>query len=343
MQPETGSGKWTLARLAVEAGVSKSTVSRALSDHPEVNGATRGRIRALAEAVGYRVDAKARALALRKTQTVGVVIPRTARFIFANPYFSQLIQGVGDILDESGYHLLLNTNPEPLTFLGLIRERRVDGLLLTASAMSGAALEAIGREAAAGFPIVLINQPARRVQCASVGVDNAEGIQQAIAYLLGKGHRRIGFIASPAQTVHGRERLRAFAEAMAAAGLGDGGEQPVGGDDTEHGGEHAAAQLLAAELRPSALLCSNDLMAIGALRAARRLGLAVPGDVAVVGFDDIQLAALVQPALTTVRQPIARAGRVAAKLLIERLGEQPAPWGNDRIQLQTELVVRESA
>ncbi len=341
MRGATGSDQPTLADLARQAGVSKATVSRALSGSPEVSEATRQRIRALAWRTGYRIDARARALATRRTQTIGLVIPRTARFIFANPYFSQLIEGIGEVVDAAGYHILLSTSTDPLAFRALFLERRVDGLLMTASAVPVEALDAVA-ECAEHCPLVLINQPFRRIPCMSVAVDNVMGIEQVVQHLVQRGHHRIAFIASPDMTVHGRERRRAFIDATAsyASQVEVVGLQT--GDDTESGGTVALGQLLEHDPTFDALVCSNDLMAIGAMQELMRHGRNVPKDVAVVGFDDIRLASLVRPALTTVRQPVDRAGRVAAQLLLQQLERPDASLRHDQVQLATELVVRDS-
>lgn len=274
---------------------------------------------------------------------MGLVIPRTARFIFGNPYFSELIQGIGEVVDNRGYHLVLSTSPDKGVYMRLFKEHRVDGLLLLGSSISERDFDEINAMLDQNFPVVLINRRSRKLRCPAVVTDDEDGVYRAIEHLVNLGHRRIATIAGPAESIHGGLRLAAYRKALSEHDITCDERLVVQGDDTEEGGYRATGELLARGAAFSAIFAANDLMAIGAMSCLTDSGLEVPKDVSVVGFDDIHLASLVRPSLTTVRQPIGDVGRNAARILLDILDGVEGALRSGEIRLPTELVERKSS
>ncbi len=331
------SGRHTITDVARAAGVHPSTVSRALhrADLP-LRPETRRRVLAAVERLGYRPSALARSLRLRRTLTLGMLVPD-----ITNPFFPPVIKGAEDAAQARGYNLILcNTEDLPereATYLAVLRERQVDGLLIASSRMSDRVITALRRD---GFPFVLVNRSARGAELA-VTVDNRAGAGAAIAHLASLGHRRIGHLAGPQMTTTGVERAAGVRAALRRHGLAaEPGLWVESEAYSEEAGYRAARWLLVREDPPTAIFGANDLIALGALRAAREAGLRVPQDVSLVGFNDIPQAELLEPALTTVRVPQYEMGEAAARMLIARL--EGGAIAERRIVLEVVLVVRAS-
>lgn len=328
----------TLKDVAQAAGTSVMTASRAINGAGYVSEETRRRVLEAAQMLGYRPNGMARGLVTRRSQAVGVIISD-----ITNPFFPQVIRGIEDALRAQRYHVVLaDTDGDPVQdarALGLLLERQVDGLILCASRAPD---EELRQVAASGVPVVVINRIVDDPRIAAVLVDARTAALDAVRHLVALGHRRIACITGPRASWSSRERLEGYRQALAEAGLQ---EDPVltreATPATMAGGARAMHELLARQPRPTAVFAFDDLIAIGALQAAADHGLHVPRDLAVVGFDDIELAAFIRPALTTVRQPKYQMGREAAELMLQMLGPQP-PRGPVRRILPGELVVRES-
>jgi LacI family transcriptional regulator len=327
----------TMSDVAREAGVSRMTVSRVVNDKGEISAATRQRILGVIERLGYRPSGIARGLATQRTRTLGLVVPD-----IANPFFSQVARGAENEAYAHGYSVFLcNTNEDArreLSVLQLLEEKRVDGVVLCSSRLDPAEL----RPALAHHPaVVLVNMQMDGSQIGTVMVDDESGGRKATQHLLQTGHEAIGFLAGPPKSQSGRKRDQGYRAALAAAGL------PYNSNWVRHcapvvqGGLQTARQLLNDQPELSALFCYNDLVAIGALQACNELGRRVPADLAVVGYDDISLAALVTPALTTCRVPRHELGDHSMKLLLNHINGCIDEC--EEILLQPELVVRASA
>jgi LacI family transcriptional regulator len=328
----------SIADVAREAGVSRQTVSRALNNKGEISDATLRRVLAVIDRLDYRPSTIARGLATRHTRTIGLIVPD-----IANAFFADISRGADDLAHPAGYSLLLrNTAEDPereAELLGSLEQRAVDGVLLCSSRLSDECLaELVSRHEA----VVLINRTLPGVS--SVCVDDFRGAALRVAHLLRSGRHRIGVLTGTRMSHSGRERERGYRESLAEAGL------PVDSaliarcavPDIE-GGYAAACRLLEAQPDIDGLICYNDLAATGALRACAELGRRVPDDVAVTGADDILLACLVTPALTTVRADRQAIGAAAARLLLGQLNDSADGRSCQSLVIEPELVIRASA
>ena len=332
----------TIADVARRAGVSTATVSRVLSGLGGARPATRARIETAARDLGYRPSAIARSLKLRTTKTFGLIITN-----IENPYFPQLVRAVEDAARLDGYALLLcNAADDPgreSFYLDLLVDRRTDGVIIAASSL-GERHRAWLREAR--IPIVLVNALARGVRLPSVTSDNRNGGFVAAAHLLDLGHRRLGVLTAGRRNADAPLRQVGVRDAMSRAGLDPDALAMVVGDPGVVGGETAMSEMLDRHPGVTAIIAYNDLMAIGALRTVRARGGQVPRDVSVIGFDDVDVAAYVEPPLTTISQSTAELGRLAVRLLIDRVrddlaGGEPATAAV-RIVVPVRLHVRGS-
>jgi LacI family transcriptional regulator len=316
--------------------VHPSTVSRALhrADLP-LRPETRRKVLAAVERLEYRPSAIARGLRLRRTNTLGMLVPD-----ITNPFFPPVIRGAEEAARERGYELVLcNTDDAPereTASLRLLRERQADGVLIATSRMADATLSAVRRE---HFPFVLLNRGSRVPADLSVEVDNERAAESVIAHLAILGHRRIAHIAGPRSTTTGAERAGGYREAMKARGLPLEAALLAEADAyAEASGYAAATRLLRAA--PTAIFAANDLLVLGALRAAREAHLRVPQDLSLVGINDIPLVGLIEPPLTTVRVPQREMGEIAARMLIAVLENEPIV--RHHVLLGTTLIVRGS-
>jgi LacI family transcriptional regulator len=315
----------TIARVAQEAGVGVGTVSRVLNGSSSVSEATRRRVLSVIEQLGYAPNAAARALSTGRTSTIGVVAP-----FFTQPSVVERLHGVSRVISASGYQMVL-FDVERTTPLGeLTAGGRLDGLLCVSLRPSDAELE---RFAAAGRPVALIDCEHPRVP--GVSIDDMAGGRMAAEHLLELGHRRIAYVGDDERTPFGftsSARRRAGAEAA----LADAGVKLIVRRGP-HGREHArtlAAALLAGQNSPTAIFAGSDSQALGVLEAAEASGVEVPGEVSVIGFDDIEVARYV--GLTTVAQPLEESGVRGARSLLKAL--EGAPPAAQRLELR--LVVR---
>jgi LacI family transcriptional regulator len=257
-----------------------------------------------------------------------------------NPFFPPIIRGAEEAARERGYELVLcNTDDVPereRASLRLLRERQADGLLIATSRMAAATLASVRRER---FPFVLVNRGSRVAEDLVVEVDNARASADIVAHLVGLGHTRIAHIAGPLSTTTGAERAAGYRDALRAHGLaGDAALIAEAAAYSETAGYAAGKRLGRAS--PTAIFAANDLLALGALRAAREAGLRVPQDLSLVGINDIPLVGLIDPPLTTVRVPQREMGEIATRMLIAVLENEPL--ARHHVLLETTLVVRGS-
>ena len=330
-------GRVTISDVAREAGVSLMTVSRVINDKGEISPATRSHVLDVIERLGYRPSRIAQGLATQRTGTLGLIVPD-----IANPFFSDIARGAEDRARAAGYHILVcNADESPkreLSVLQSLEEKRVDGLVLCSSRLpDDALLTALAYHPA----VVLINRRLEGAQVGTVVLDDEAGARTATQHLLQSGHRAVGFLAGPLASYSSRQRSKGYQAALAAAGVPYDPDWVRACSYDVQGGRDSARALLTDHPELTALFCYNDLVAIGALRASAGLGRRVPDDLAIVGFDDIPLAALVTPALTTCRIPRHDLGSQAMSLLLDRI--EGCPDGCQEIVLHPELIVRASA
>jgi LacI family transcriptional regulator len=313
----------TIGDVARRAGVSTATVSRVLAGLPGARPDTRDRVFGAARELGYRPSGVARSLKLRTTRTLGLIITD-----IENPFFPQLVRAVEDVAREHGFALLLcNATEDPdreASYLDLLVDRRVDGVVI---AVSG--LDARHREwlAQPPLPVVLVNTVAPGMPHPSITSDNVDGGRQAAAHLLDLGHRRIGVLTAGPRNAAAPDRLDGVRRGLVDGGLDPDSVTVVVGEPGVGGGEAAFCRLTEEAPDTTAVVAYNDLMAIGAMRAIRASGRSVPGDISVVGFDDIAIAAYTDPPLTTIRQAIGDLGRWAVDRLVERIAGAAATDG----------------
>jgi LacI family transcriptional regulator len=329
--------------VAELAGVSRTTVSFVLNDVPNVQipEDTRQRVWEAARQLGYYPDASARSLARQRSGNIGVLLCRSADRVFGDVFLMEVLLGIHDTIHSRGYHILLDavgdiTTPE--AYIGLVRSRHVDGLIVSGPRIDDSQLRDLETES---FPVVLLGQLPDSNLC-QVDVDHQRAVRTSVDYLLYRGHRRIAFIGQGAPIyIATQARLRGYAEALAAAGL-PFDEALVGhGDFSRVSGYHAMQSLLLLEERPTAVFVGSDTVAFGALAAVRDAGMRVPDDMAIVGFDDVPVASDVTPPLTTVHLPAQLLGRTAAEILMKLIGGEEV--SRRSILLDTHLVIRQSA
>jgi LacI family transcriptional regulator len=327
----------TIKDVARAAGVSQATSARALGGYGYVSPSTRRQIEKTAKRLGYRRHDVARALASNTTHTVGLVVGD-----IENPFFATAARGLADFLEPEGYTIFLANSDEDLDreqrLVEALWARRVDGLVLAPSVRTKSPhLEELVK---ADRALVLFDRPVRGLAVDVVLVDNKQGAKRAVDHLLQLGHRRIGLVSDSPEIASSAERIAGYRAALSASGI-EVDEQLVSiGGSTQAEAYDAARKLWEQGRPPSAVFTANNFMTIGTLLALRDLGLRIPADVALVGFDDLDWTTLIDPPLSVVRQPVDRIGRVAGERLLARLrGDRSRP---KRVRLPTELVIRKS-
>ncbi len=327
----------TIDEIARLARVSPATVSKVLNNRPYVSTATRARVERVIAETGFVPSQWARLLSQRRSFILGLLIPYTSDQLFADPHLLEVMRGIEASANRHEYNLLLSTARAPVEAASaatrLLRSDVIDGAVVVETLDLQAFAETLGDHPA---PWVVIGY-APRGAVPAVHADDYGGALAAARHLVERGHRRIGVVSSSPRPYALEERLRGVREALGEAGLRLDEALVATGDFSTASGEAGGHALLAVAEPPTAIFALNDRMAIGVVRAAGARGLAVPADLSVVGFDDIALATLLTPPLTTVRQPGYRLGEAAADALFTLMGgEQPGPTPI----IPTELIVR---
>lgn len=324
--------------------MSRGTVSKVLSNNQgaQIARATRERIKKAAAEMGYHPSAVARGLAGKRMNTLGIVVAKENSFVATSPYFAAVLDGILGIAMRERQDTMLFTGHlwcEAEHHLPVFYDGRCDGLLLISPSVNGDSIPALLE---AGIPFVLVNEHSSDPRVTTVGVDNVAAARDLTAYLLERGHRRIALLSGFPSEGNVADRREGYRRALEALGIGYDASLVVPGTYLEESGYERAQALmrLPKRQRPSALFCGSDQIALGVLRALEELGIRVPGDVSVTGFDDIPAAATSRPALTTVRQPMRRLGERSAELLLAHISGQIA--GGRKEVLPTELIVRGS-
>jgi LacI family transcriptional regulator len=326
----------TIIDVARESGVSYSTVSRALTGYEFVKPSTRDKVLRAAEKLGYVPNQQARSLAGGRSNLIGVLVPN-----LTNGYITEIIRGIDEELQKSGYNLILYTTHrhegKESSYVATISNGGADGLLLVVPMISNSYLDAMRQQ---NFAYVLIDQADESEKSAMINATNRQGAYDATAYLIGLGHRRIGFVTGLPGLNSASERLEGYKAALKNHGIRLNQELIAAGNFLHHGGYLAAQKLLSLAAPPTAVFAGNDLSAFGVMEAVRERGLLIPDDISIIGFDDIPQASITYPKLSTVRQPLEQMGSVAVQMLLEHL-ENPAR-GMGQVTLATQLVIRDS-
>lgn len=323
----------TLSEIAKIAGVSTMTASRALNNQPGVSEEKRAEILRIADDIGYTVNRIAQRLSGGQSRVIGVIAQ------LHSLYTGDLVLGIGSALRSSKYEMLVyslsDTDSQPPEAIIALLRQFVDGIIVILPFQA----DYLSSLSEADLPIVTIDE-GPLVNFPKIAADNYQGARLAIQHLAGLGHRRIGFISGNNRLQSAQDRERAFRDMQAQLGLDEDLDLVVAGNFMQQGGFRAAKQLLELAHPPTAIFAANDISAVGALSAIKDEGLDVPGDMSLVGFDDVAVAHQVYPPLTTVKQPTAQMARAAVNTIVAMIaGIEPA---SPIITLPTELIVRES-
>jgi len=326
----------TIYEIASKVGVSTATVSRALSGGGYVRKELREQILQVAKAMDYQPNSFARGLVTRQSHILGLIVPD-----IRNPFFPAVARGVEDAANERGYNVLLCNTDGSLRkendYIDVLRSRQADGVIFTTSQVSSRNVKTLMKS---GIPVVLADRR-MDLECDIVSADNVEGAFQATRHLLGLGHDRIGIITGPMGVATSQDRIEGYRRALSELGIASSPDLIREGDYRERSGYAGAMELIKLSDPPTAIFACNDLMAVGALHALEESELQVPGDVSVVGYDDITVASVARPRLTTIAQPKYEMGAIACRMLIDRLRAPGDPY--QTVMLRPQLVLRESA
>ncbi|MFJ1746122.1 LacI family DNA-binding transcriptional regulator [Streptomyces sp. NPDC088116] len=342
----------TLEEVAARAGVGRGTASRVINGSPRVSAPTRAAVEAAVAELGYVPNRAARALAANRADVIALVVPEPEARFFAEPYFSDIVRGIGAALSDSGMQLLL-------TFAGGARERRRLAQYLAAHRADGALLVSVRADdplpellTRLGIPTVISGPRSASEPLPAVDSDNTEGARTAVAHLLSRGRRNIATITGRLEVYGAACRLDGYRQALAEAGHAPDERLTAVADFTEEGGRRAMSELLSRRPDLDAVFAASDVMAAGARQTLRAAGRRIPDDVALTGFDDSAIARHMDPPLTSVRQPIEEMGRAMTRVVLSEIaGRSAVPVavaGSGKrvprqIVLPTELVVRASS
>jgi len=330
----------TLKDVAQKVGRSVTTVSRALHDYDDVSPKTKAHVRQVANELGYTPNISAQRLQKQRTDTIGFVIP-TYGPRFTDPFFSEFLAGIGNRAARLGYDILVSTHPigeeELVSYRRKVRSYRVDGFVIVRTRRHDARIEYLCES---NFPFVSFGRIEGDCFFPYVEVDNLVAMELIAKHLVGLGHQRIAYISAPEILMFASVRLEGLRKALNGLNAPLADELIIVGDLTQMGGFQQTEKLLDIQEIPTAIVASNDLMALGAISAAQKRGLMVGKDIAIVGFDDIPQAELNHPSLTTIHQPIYKIGTMVCEILVQLLrGEQIE---EPQRLLAPSLIVRES-
>lgn len=346
----------TISEVAAEAGVGRSTAARTLGGYGYVSPEVRERVLAAAERIGYRANALARSMSTGVSHTIGVIVAD-----IANPFFGGVVRGISDAARARGFDTLVVSTHEALdeevAATDLLIDKRVDGLVVASAALDAASAAHLERARGHGIPVVLVDRAVPGLDLDAVVIDNREATREAVARLIGEGHRRIGFVWGPPVDERPRrrrdlvdaaardlwtdgERLQGYLDALDDEGLAFDAELVMVGPKTEQRAELEVGRMLALPEPPTALFCTETDAMTGSLRALRTAGLRVARDVSLIGFDDSSWAAVIEPPLTMIEQPMLALGTRAAELLFATIdGERER---TELHTLETRYIARAS-
>lgn len=321
----------TLKDIAKVAGVSYATVSRALTDHPDVNFETRERIKKIAKEMNYVPNPSARGLKGKNTNMIGLIVPD-----ISNPFFAELALGVESFANENDYCVFLcNTNwdyEREKTYLYILNSKRVDGIIISS------VTEIADHHTNSSIPIVYVTEGPKHDNTYYVGIDNKMGAIIVVEYLIKLGHKKIAYIGGSEKTSTNKERFEGYKETMQKHNLSVNANIKTTNSFSQKSGYNAAMEMLIKEEIPTAVFAVNDIVALGIMQSIEEFGLNVPKDISVVGFDDISFSSMHGIKLTTISQPKFEMGRKCTDILIKLLKNQQVP---ERINIfQPKLVIR---
>jgi DNA-binding LacI/PurR family transcriptional regulator len=326
----------TMLDVAKLAGVSTATVSRVINSPETVRIKTREKVARAMKICRYKYNALARGFVTKKSNTIGLIIPT-----INNPVFAESTSGVQDYADQRNIQVILGNTyyryEQEESLVQTLREKQVDGLLITSTNPRSAVIKNLLDE---GFPFVLLYSTVKKGVLSAVGIDNYQGGYQATDHLVKLGHERIG-MAAGSFSISDRSfhRWHGYRQCLKDHNIAYDRDLLVQSDYSLTGGRDSVKKMLSAKNPPTAVFCSNDYLALGAMKGARELGYNLPEDLSIVGFDDVQIASYVIPELTTIRQPAYEMGKLGAELLFQCIKKQTKPV---QLMLESSLIVRDS-
>lgn len=329
----------TIYDVAKAAGVSHSTVSRVVNGAKYVSDETRNRVLKAIEELKYYPNELARGLVNRKTKTVALIVADVT-----NPFFTTVARGVEDMAIKDGYSVILCNTDEDVEkekiYIDLVLRKQMEGVLLASAARDARHLKPL---TVAGVPIVLLDRRLRALRTDIVRADGFTGAKEATLYLIKRGHQRVALFSGPLYVDSMQERYRGYREALESSGIPHDSSLVLEGELRFETGFALAKQAMSMDSPPTAILCTNNFIGLGALTALKELGKRIPEDVALITFDDIEVYSRAFPFLTTVTQPAYTFGRLAMELLLQRMSGKAESERPKEIVLATELVIRQSA
>lgn len=332
------SNKPTLQDIADKAKVSRMTVSRVFSEKNNVSKETTEKIKKIAKKIGYHPNLIARSLSNRKSKTIGVFVPKT-RHLFLDIYITQILSGISDVTQEFDYRLMLfpidYKKEKSDLYLSIAMSHLVDGIILIKTKVNDKGLEELKK---IKFPFVLVNH--RDNTYNFVDTSNEKGAKLAIEYLYKLGHRKIAFVAGSMDETNAIDRLNSYKKTLKYFGLPYRKEWIIYGEFSKEKAYEASIELFNSKNLPTAIFCSDDYMAIGVMERIKNVGLSVPKDISIIGFDDIEISSYIKPSLTTVRQPMSMIGEKSAELLFDLINKKRTPPIHEF--LDVELKIRRS-
>jgi len=332
----------TIKDIAKAAGVSPSTVSRVISNHSRISKATTEKVKRIMEEMGYHPNLMAKSLVSKTTNALAIVLPRPAEELFQDFFFGELLRGILAHSTKAGYDMLLSAatspNDEQETISRLVLGRRVDGVILLSARQDDPLIELLANH---DFPTVLIGRTEGHDNIITVDTDNNQAAYDATLHMIKQGHTRIGFVVGEPNLTVSVDRLAGYRKAMVEAGLAINPEWIVDGEFLQQSGYRAMSFVMNIPERPTALVVIDDITAFGVLRGLNELGYQVPTDISLVSFNNIALAELASPAISSVDIGTYQLGYTASHLLVRRIQEHLTSQARNIIPHR--LVVRESS
>jgi len=330
----------TIRDVAKQAGVSIKTVSRVVNNQSEVSPNTREKVQQVISELDYQPNTNARSLASGRTNTIGVVIPYDTKYVFSHPFFAEVIRGIAEVLSANSYNLLLNLAHSKEPYSKLYSQRKVDGLILMSIPMGDPGIKGLDESGAPWVCTCRLSDTGES-NINFVDADFEGGVGLAVDHLISLGHRRIALLTGTENLVSVKLRKQGYLKALKKNNMPIIGGYVLAGDFTSESGYALASQIMRNPSPPSALVCGDDMMAFGAIKAVTELGYSVPEDISIIGFDDVSLAHFSTPQLTTIRQDTYQKGRVAAETLLNLI-QNTDKGPLKQIIVDTSLIIRGS-
>lgn len=332
----------TIKDVARLAGVSPSTVSRVISRHPKISPATVRKVKEAMETLGYHQNLMAKSLVSKNTQTLGLVLPRSAEELFGNPFFSEVLRGMLSNANQASYDLLMssaNSQQEELEAVNrMVMGRRVDGIILMAPRKADPIVEKLLES---DFPFVLLGRSMEHDDVLCVNNDNQKAAYDATNHLLAQGHTNIGFVTGPSDMVVSEDRLQGYKQALQEAGVEFSSEWVIDAEFLQASGFHAISLVMNLPRKPTAFVVIDDLVAFGLIRGFYEVGLRIPDDVSIVSFNNIVLSELSNPPISTIDIGMYHLGYLTVQHLIRRVSGEPIT--QPQITVPHRLIVRGSS